>query len=124
MNGNGKLVDVNLSDSTPSSSNPSRISTTLDYEPNDLVASSPTATSPTSHFKSEAITAAFARVREQSENAPPAVGEDGEEEVVDWDFWGRVMSDYEEVARTQRESIRSPSLSTLVGDELLLGYTS
>ncbi|GAA5840021.1 hypothetical protein JCM3766R1_000642 [Sporobolomyces carnicolor] len=102
---NGNLVDVNLSES---STKPSRISTKLDYVSNadgreGPSASSSTATSPTSptHFKSEAIEAAFARVREQSENAPPGVGEDGEEEVVDWDFWGRVMSDYEEVARTQ-----------------------
>ncbi|GAA5897299.1 uncharacterized protein JCM6883_006648 [Sporobolomyces salmoneus] len=98
---NGKLVDVNLSE--PTLSNPSRISTTLDYTPGEASTSSSTANSPTTttHFKSEAIEAAFARVREQSENAPPTVGEDGEEEVVDWDFWGRVMSDYEEVARTQ-----------------------
>ncbi|GAA5959810.1 hypothetical protein JCM3765_000109 [Sporobolomyces pararoseus] len=103
---NGKLVDVNLSDS--SSSNPSRISTALDYAP---TSSTSTATSPTTAvtptmgpFKSEAIEAAFARVREQSENAAKNRGEgegDEEEEVVDWDFWGRVMSDYEEVARTQ-----------------------
>ncbi|GAA5987900.1 hypothetical protein JCM5350_006767 [Sporobolomyces pararoseus] len=109
----GKLVDVNLSDSS-TSSNPSRISTTLEYDaPPKTTSTTSTSTSPTSavtptmgHFKSEAIEAAFARVREQSENAAKnrreGEGEgDEEEEVVDWDFWGRVMSDYEEVARTQ-----------------------
>ncbi|GAA6011295.1 hypothetical protein JCM11491_006787 [Sporobolomyces phaffii] len=90
------LVDVNLSEPAALAS---RISTTLTFDDGE---SSPAATSPTAtQFRSDAITAAFARVREQSENSPPSVGEDGEEEVVDWDFWGRVMSDYEEVARTQ-----------------------
>lgn len=28
---------------------------------------------------------------------------DADGEGIDWDFWGAVMSDYEEVASTQRE---------------------
>ncbi|GAA5876163.1 hypothetical protein JCM1840_007056 [Sporobolomyces johnsonii] len=42
------------------------------------------------------LRASFVRVRERSQEED---GSDGEK--VDWDFWGRVMSDYEEVARTQ-----------------------
>lgn len=110
-NAASKLVDVNLSDSPATSNlrNPPRIATTLDYTESSAlsptVAVTPTVSAP--HYKSEAIEAAFARVREQSENAAKHKGEggggddDAAEEVVDWDFWGRVMSDYEEVARTQ-----------------------
>ncbi|GAA5889869.1 hypothetical protein JCM16303_002402, partial [Sporobolomyces ruberrimus] len=107
---NGNLVEVNLSDSTPTTttattdrsdlSSVPKISTTLDYTENPP----PSTSSPTNGFKSEAIEAAFARVREQSESEAKANGSNDEEgggEVVDWDFWGRVMSDYEDVARTQ-----------------------
>lgn len=106
----GKLVEVNLSDSTPTTTTATdrsetssipKISTTLDYTENPP----PSTSSPTNGFKSEAIEAAFARVREQSESEAKANGsnDEGGGEVVDWDFWGRVMSDYEDVARTQRE---------------------
>ena len=99
------LVDVNLSESSDDG-RPPRISTKLDF------ASAPSAqTSPTSTFKSQAIEEAFAKVREESEAKAKEKGlEGGEEEegeMVDWDFWGRVMSDYEEVARTQRASFCS-----------------
>ncbi|GAA6063308.1 hypothetical protein JCM10212_006718 [Sporobolomyces blumeae] len=54
---------------------------------------------------SDAIVAEFARVREQSENAGQSAAEGGDGEAVDWDFWGKVMSDYEEVARTQPKEL-------------------
>ncbi|GAA5940724.1 uncharacterized protein JCM15063_006342 [Sporobolomyces koalae] len=111
MNGKSPmgLVDVNLTAADEHEPR-SRVSTTLSYdhrthsddnhnsEAEDSIANSPT----NGTFKSEAITAAFARVREESEQAA-ANSPDGsdEGEVVDWDFWGRVMSDYEEVARSQ-----------------------
>lgn len=44
----------------------------------------------------------FLKVKEQ-EGGEGGAGAEG----IDWDFWGRVMNDYEEVARTQRESRRS-----------------
>ena len=52
------------------------------------------------------LQAEFLKVRERQEH------EGDEAMAIDWDFWGRVMNDYEEVARTQRAS-RSPSLSAL-----------
>lgn len=94
------LVDVNLESSEDG--RPPRISTKLDFAngaPPDSAQ-----TSPTSTFKSQAIEEAFARVREESEAKAKEKSEGGDEEegeTVDWDFWGRVMSDYEEVARTQ-----------------------
>ncbi|CEQ40743.1 SPOSA6832_02373 [Sporobolomyces salmonicolor] len=42
------------------------------------------------------LRASFVRVRERSQEQEGSPGE-----KVDWDFWGRVMSDYEEVARAQ-----------------------
>jgi len=99
------LVDVNL-ESSEEDGRPPRISTKLDFAngaPTDSAQ-----TSPTSTFKSQAIEEAFARVREESEAKAKEKSEGGDEEegeTVDWDFWGRVMSDYEEVARTQRASL-------------------
>jgi hypothetical protein len=49
------------------------------------------------------IKASFDRVRGQGQARGEGMG-DADGEGIDWDFWGAVMSDYEEVASTQRES--------------------
>jgi len=99
--------NINLSTTTDIPSSSSRISTSLNYDDDDdndePAMISPTTTT-TGGYKSEAIQQAFERVREESQkNRETQVEqeEEEEEETVDWDFWGRVMSDYEQVARTQ-----------------------
>ena len=52
---------------------------------------------------------------EGDESAAPAVAE-GE---VDWDFWGLVMSDYEGMAKTRRESHRMLPARRILAEEVL-----
>lgn len=59
---------------------------------------------PPSGFTNREIKASFEAVRRREESEGGVQGEGGGEGEVDWDFWGRVMNDYEEVARTQRAS--------------------
>lgn len=53
-------------------------------------------TSPKSKRESLFIRASFERVQRESVAS--------EASLIDWEFWGRVMSDYELVASTERES--------------------
>lgn len=114
VGGENEDVDEGGEGSSPNRKQQGRISTRLDFEGPGQQPVSTTTTS-----ASESLAASFARVREQSATK----GEGGEDETVDWDFWGKVMSDYEEVARTQRTSI-SPSLAVLLSFLRSKGYLS
>lgn len=58
---------------------------------------------PTSNSGIRALQANFESLRTLKEREH---GENGEEaEDIDWEFWGRVMSDYEAVAQSQRKSL-------------------
>lgn len=63
---------------------------------------------PQSNTGIRALQANFESLRSLKERQ----GGGDEKEEIDWEFWGRVMSDYEEVAKSQRESFLPPSMAS------------
>ncbi|BGP57270.1 GTPase-activating protein [Rhodotorula sphaerocarpa] len=71
---------------------------------------------PTSNSGIRALQANFESLRTLKEREH---GENGEEaEDIDWEFWGRVMSDYEAVAQSQRNAAKDENLESVYSELL------